>query len=188
MLSFFIRLLLHFSFSFITHAARCRSSSLLPFSFLSSDFVFFFSLVCPFLAALFPSSLLLSLAKPSLFQFLFFAYLFSAGQPCRSYSPETLSSMQNVCWVAPTLLNLINCSIAPLIGLSGSGEEGKENVVWVSQSHSVRLFAIPNIAAHWRTVGGLTKTSTGDETHLVNVFFCQFIQNKHWYPLKLCLF
>ena len=112
MLSFFIRLLLHFSFSFITHAARCRSSSLLPFSFLSSDFVFFFSLVCPFLAALFPSSLLLSLAKPSLFQFLFFAYLFSAGQPCRSYSPETLSSVQNVCWVAPTLLDLTNCSIA----------------------------------------------------------------------------
>ena len=155
MLSFFIRLLLHFSFSFITHAARCRSSSLLPFSFLSSDFVFFFSLVCPFLAALFPSSLLFSLAKPSLFQFLFFAYLFSAGQPCRSYSPETLSSMQNVCWVAPTLLNLINCP---------SSEEGKENVMWVSQSHSVRLFAIPNIAAHWRTVGGLTKASTGDDS------------------------
>ena len=115
MLSFFIRLLLHFSFSFITHAARCRSSSLLPFSFLSSDFVFFFSLVCPFLAALFPSSLLLSLAKPSLFQFLFFAYLFSAGQPCRSYSPETLSSMQNVCWVAPTLLDHTNCPNAPHI-------------------------------------------------------------------------
>ena len=184
--------LLPFSYRISSHLFSGLCHFNLFFSSLSSSFLISRSPLLVHLseAALFRSFLFTllvlfphfsSVTVLSSFSFPFLSQPFT-GPPCRSYSPETLSSMQNVCWVAPTLLHLISSYIvapkqllhrwsgSPNHLLSSQAEtlstprsesmkKGRQSPVSLPKSLSAPL-CHSNIAAHWRTVWRFTKDNS----------------------------